>query len=97
MTDDPFGELWFPIRSFGETDLQALSVGDSWPHGGRTFVVAGTDSHAGLDCLVVEERVVESVETRFCVAADHGMVVHAERLGRRDNPDVTVTLTSFED
>ena len=96
ITDARFGELWFPIHGFGDVDLSSLSVDDEWDGAGSGLTVTDTDSHAGLDCLVVEETVVGELTRRFCVSAEHAMVVHGERLEGNDEPDSVIGLTSYD-
>ncbi len=96
LTNARFGDVWYPINQFANVDLSTLSVGDSWSESVLDHEVTGTDSHGGLDCLVVEAFIFDELESRHCVSTEHAMVVHGERIEGQDEPISEVTLTSYD-
>lgn len=83
----------FPFRQIGDVNLEALSVGDDWDGGsGSTMQVTESTSHAGLDCLVIEHTVGETLLSSWCVSVDHRMVIR----GTSTDPEYTLTLAEWQ-
>ena len=97
LTNARFGDVWYPINQFANVDLSTLSVGDTWDESVLDMEVTGTDSHAGLDCLVVEASIFDELESRHCVSTEHAIVVRGERIEGQDEPISEVTLTSYDE
>ncbi|MDG5820819.1 hypothetical protein [Natronococcus sp. A-GB7] len=97
LTSARFGDLWYPINDFANVDLSTLSVGDTWEEtGGLNYEVTDTDSHAGLDCLVVERRIIDELDFEYCVSTEHAMILYSADFDETGEILHELTLTSYD-
>ena len=97
LTNARVGDLWYPINEFANVDLSTLSVGDTWEEtAGLNYEVTGTDSHAGLECLVVERRIIDELSFKYCVSTEHAMILYSADFDESGTLLHELTLTSYD-